>query len=67
MWAQLITTGLKPGRDLDLADLTKHLQAAEQPGTGLVRSTGMRDQEDPGPRHRNPASEQTCRRHHRGM
>ncbi len=47
MWAQLITMRLKPDRDTDLADLIKQLHASEQPGSGLVRSTAMRDQKDP--------------------
>ncbi len=29
MWAQLITTRLKPGRESDLPKLAKQLQAAE--------------------------------------
>jgi quinol monooxygenase YgiN len=47
MWAQLITTRLKPGRDDDLAGLMEQLRATEQPGSGLLRSTAMRDQKDP--------------------
>jgi len=47
MWAQLITTRLKPGRDADLPKLIEQLRAVEQPGSGLVRSTAMRDQNDP--------------------
>lgn len=42
-----ITTRLRPGRDQDLAGLVEHLNAAEQPGSGLVRSLMMRDQADP--------------------
>jgi quinol monooxygenase YgiN len=48
MWAQLITTRLKPDREGDLPRLIEQLQAVEQPGSGLVRSTAMRDQNDPG-------------------
>jgi antibiotic biosynthesis monooxygenase (ABM) superfamily enzyme len=48
MWAQLITSRLKPGREADLPRLIEELQAAERPGSGLVRSTAMRDQADPG-------------------
>ncbi len=44
-WAQLITMRLKPGKDT--AGLSEQLQAAEQPGSGLVRSLLMRDQKDP--------------------
>lgn len=47
MWAQLITTRLKPGREDDLQGLLDQIAAAEQPGSGLVRSTAMRDQDDP--------------------
>jgi quinol monooxygenase YgiN len=47
MWAQLITTRLKPGRENDLARLIEELRAAEQANSGLVRSTAMRDQKDP--------------------
>jgi quinol monooxygenase YgiN len=47
MWAQLITTRLKPGRENDLPRLVEQLRAVEQPGSGLVRSTAMQDQKDP--------------------
>jgi antibiotic biosynthesis monooxygenase (ABM) superfamily enzyme len=47
MWAQLITTRLKPGKEEDLTRLVEQLRAVEQPGSGLVRSTAMRDQNDP--------------------
>jgi len=47
MWAQLITTRLKPGREDDLSGLLEQLRAIEQPGSGLVRSTAMHDQNDP--------------------
>ena len=47
MWAQLITTRLKPGRENDLPRLIEQLKAAEQPGSGFVRSTAMKDQKDP--------------------
>jgi antibiotic biosynthesis monooxygenase (ABM) superfamily enzyme len=47
MWAQLITTRLKAGHEQDLPRLWEQLQAAEQPGSGLVRSTAMQDQNDP--------------------
>jgi quinol monooxygenase YgiN len=45
MWAQLIRMRLKPGKDT--AEMTKHIRAAEQPGSGLVRALMMRDQADP--------------------
>lgn len=47
MWAQLITTRLKPGRENDLPRLIEELKAAEQADSGFVRSTAMRDQKDP--------------------
>lgn len=47
MWAQLITTRLKPGREDELPRLYEQLRALEQPGSGLVRSTAMVDQKDP--------------------
>ena len=47
MWAQLITMRLKPGGEDGLPTLIEHLRAAEQPGSGLVRSTALRDQKDP--------------------
>jgi quinol monooxygenase YgiN len=47
MWAQLITTRLKPGKEEGLTRLIEQLRAVEQPGSGLVRSTAMRDQNDP--------------------
>ena len=46
MWAQLIKTRVKPGREGDLEKLSEQLQAAEQPGSGLIRSTTMHDQTD---------------------
>ena len=46
MWAQLIKTRLTPGREGDLEKLYAQLRAAEQPGSGLVRSTAMHDQSD---------------------
>ncbi|MGO9458263.1 MAG: antibiotic biosynthesis monooxygenase [Acidimicrobiales bacterium] len=46
MWAQLITMRLKEGKEGDLPKLIEHLRSAEEPGSGLVRSTMMRDQHD---------------------
>ena len=45
MWAQLITMRLKPGKDM--AELDNQPRAAEQPGSGLVRTLTMHDQADP--------------------
>ena len=46
MWAQLISMRLKPGKDT--AEMIEAIRAAEQPGSGLVRSIMMHDQKDPG-------------------
>ncbi len=45
MRAQLITMRLKPGTDT--AGLDNQIRAAEQPGSGLVRTLVMHDQTDP--------------------
>jgi hypothetical protein len=45
MWAQLIKMQLKPGNDT--TEMAAQLRAAEQPGSGLVRSIAMRDDKDP--------------------
>jgi len=47
VWAQLITTRLKPGKEGDLPLLYEQLRGIEQPDSGLLRSTAMRDQNDP--------------------
>ena len=47
MWAQMITMRLKAGKEGDLPRLVEQLQAAEQPGSGLLRSSAMQDQKDP--------------------
>ena len=47
MWAQLITMRLKADKEQDLPKLFDQLRAVEQPGSGLVRSLAMRDQNDP--------------------
>jgi hypothetical protein len=45
MWAQLIQMRLQPGKDT--AEMIAEIRAAEQPGSGLVRSLVMHDQADP--------------------
>lgn len=45
MWAQLIEMRLKPGEDV--AEMIEEIRAAEQPGSGLVRTLLMHDQTDP--------------------
>jgi antibiotic biosynthesis monooxygenase (ABM) superfamily enzyme len=47
MWAQIIKTRIKPGKETELALLEDQFKAAEQPGSGLMRSTTLRDQKDP--------------------
>jgi antibiotic biosynthesis monooxygenase (ABM) superfamily enzyme len=47
MWAQLISTRLKEGREGDVSKLLEQLQAVEQPDSGWVRSSAMIDQNDP--------------------
>ena len=47
MWAQLITTRLRAGHEGDLPRLERELRKIEQPGSGLVRSLLMQDQNDP--------------------
>jgi quinol monooxygenase YgiN len=47
MWAQLITMRFKPGKEEELEAIMQQLQAAEPPGSGLIRQTVMRDQKDP--------------------
>jgi quinol monooxygenase YgiN len=47
MWAQIIKTRVRPGSDADVAVLMDQLKAAEQADSGLIRSTTMRDQNDP--------------------
>lgn len=47
MWAQIIKTRLKSGKEADLDRIFQGLQSIEQPGSGLLRSTLMRDQKDP--------------------
>ena len=47
MWAQLISTRFKPGKEAELPKLYEQLEAAEPGNSGLVRSTAFRDQKDP--------------------
>jgi len=47
MWAQIIKVRLKPGMDDRVAGLLEQLRATEQPGSGLLRTTAMRDDNDP--------------------
>ena len=47
MWAQIIKTRLKAGTDNELQGMLDHLNAIEQPDSGLLRSTALRDQQDP--------------------
>ncbi len=47
MWAQIIKTGLKAGKERELERLHQQFEAAEQPGSGLIWSVTMQDQNDP--------------------
>src|SRR3954454_12365332 len=47
MWTQIVKTHMKSGKDAELMMLSDQLKAIEQPGSGLVRATAMRDQKDP--------------------
>jgi quinol monooxygenase YgiN len=47
MWAQMITMRLKAGKESELPRVYELLQSAETPGSGLLRSTAMRDDKDP--------------------
>jgi quinol monooxygenase YgiN len=47
MWAQLITQRLRPGNEDGLQGVLDRLHATEQLGSGLLRSTAMRDQNNP--------------------
>ena len=44
MWAQLITMRLKPGKDM--AEAHNQIRAAEQPGSGLVRTLVIFESEE---------------------
>lgn len=46
-WAQIIKMRVKPNRQDDLLDILKGMHPLEQPDSGLLRSTAMRDQKDP--------------------
>lgn len=47
MWAQLIKMNVKPEMVGDLPTLFEHLREAEQPDSGLLRTTVLQDQKDP--------------------
>lgn len=47
MWAQIIKAQLKPGSEERITDLLEQLRSVEQPDSGLLRTTAMRDQDDP--------------------
>ena len=48
MWAQLISTRIKPGREADLPLLVEKLHSAELPDSALLPTFGLQDQKDPG-------------------
>jgi heme-degrading monooxygenase HmoA len=47
MWAQLISMRLKAGGEAGLSKVMEQLRAIEQPDSGLLRTTTMRDRNDP--------------------
>lgn len=47
MWAQLIKVRVKPGKEDDLRRILEQVRAIEQPDSGLLRSSMMRDKKDP--------------------
>ena len=47
MWAQIIKVRVKPGKEDDLRRILEQVHAIEQPDSGLLRSTMMRDKKDP--------------------
>ncbi len=47
MWAQIITSRIKPGYEDRVPELLAQLRAIEQPDSGLIRTTAMVDQKDP--------------------
>lgn len=47
MWAQIIKVRVKPGKEDDLRRIMEQVRAIEQPDSGLLRSTMMRDKKDP--------------------
>ncbi len=47
MWAQLIKMRAKQGRKQDLVTMHERIQALEEPGSGLIRTTIGWDQKDP--------------------
>jgi quinol monooxygenase YgiN len=47
MWAQVITSRVKDGKQDDVMAVVEQLWATEQAGSGLLRSVAMRDQDDP--------------------
>ena len=47
MWAQLIKMRVKPGKEQELLGQFELLRAVEPPGSGLLRTMAMQDQNDP--------------------
>jgi len=47
VWTQIIKMRLKPGKDDQIAMLLEQLRATEQRGSGLLRTTAMKDEKDP--------------------
>lgn len=47
MWAQMIKVRVKRGKEDDVRKALEQLLSAEQPDSGLLQQTLMRDQKDP--------------------
>lgn len=47
MWAQIIKVRVKPGKAEEVRRVLEQVRAMEQPDSGLLRSSMMRDQKDP--------------------
>jgi quinol monooxygenase YgiN len=47
MWAQMIKARLKPGQEDAILRIASTLHGIEQAGSGLIRTTFMRDTKDP--------------------
>lgn len=46
MWAQIIKVRVKPGKEADLRRIMEQIRALEQPDSGLLRSSMLRDKKD---------------------
>lgn len=51
MWAQLIKARLQPAKEEELRRIEDEIRDASPPGSGFIRATTMRDQNDPSQRY----------------